>query len=218
MCMNFRIVPAVAALVVSSVSWQAMDKQISLEPEAWDIRFSYDMPEHPAAEGAGWAFSFPSGSNCMGKSGCPGVHYVTTKYTTPLPADSTLIISFKVEATSDTVFNFKLKWDNTCDGPPASAHAMLERADDDLHGANNRFWSNPIALRLGNGEYTMTIKLSPDQWTNVEGERSPSGFAETLEHMGNIGLTFGGGCFFGHGVNVSGVPARFIMTRLELEP
>jgi hypothetical protein len=64
----------------------------------------------------------------------------------------------------------------------------------------------------------MTIKLSPDQWTNVEGEPSPSGFAETLKNMGNIGLTFGGGCFFGHGVNVSGVPARFIMTRFELEP
>jgi hypothetical protein len=59
-----------------------------------------------------------------------------------------LIISFKVEATSDTVFNFKLKWDNICEGPPASVHAMLQRADDDLYGANNRFWSNPVAVSL----------------------------------------------------------------------
>jgi len=52
MCVNFRGVSAIAAVIVSSVSWPAMAKQISLDPEAWDIRFSYDMPEHPAADGA----------------------------------------------------------------------------------------------------------------------------------------------------------------------
>jgi hypothetical protein len=66
MWMNLRVVPAIAAVIVSSVSWPAMAKQISLDPDAWDIRFSYDMPEHPAAEGAGWTFSFPSGINCSG--------------------------------------------------------------------------------------------------------------------------------------------------------
>ena len=39
-----------------------------------------------------------------------------------------------------------------------------------------------------------------------------------LKNMGHIGVTFGGGCFFGHGVNVSGGAARFIMTRFELKP
>ena len=64
----------------------------------------------------------------------------------------------------------------------------------------------------------MTVKLSPDQWTNVVGKRSSWGFAKTRKNMGNIGVTFGGGCFFGHGVNVSGGSARFIMTRFELNP
>ena len=44
------------------------------------------------------------------------------------------------------------------------------------------------------------------------GERNGSGFKELLGKMGNIGLTFGGGCFFGHGVNVSGGSAKFIVT------
>ena len=64
---------------------------------------------------------------------------------------------------------------------------------------------------LANGEYAMTVRLSPDQWTNVEGERSGAGFAKTLKRVDNIGLTFGGGCFFGHGVSVTGgtaVPAN----------
>ena len=49
---------------------------------------------------------------------------------------------------------------------------------------------------LAEGEYTMTVKLSPDQWTNVNGKKSAGGFVETLKKIENIGLTFGGGCFF----------------------
>jgi hypothetical protein len=32
------------------------------------------------------------------------------------------------------------------------------------------------------------------------------------ENVGNIGMTFGGGCFAGHGVNISGGTARFSLT------
>ena len=213
-----KLAQLLAVTVIACVCESAAAEQISLAPEVWEIRFSYDMPNRPYAHGSGWAFDFPKGTNCTVKKGCPGVHYVTTNYTKSIPTDSILTISFKVEADSDTVFNFKLEKDNTCDEPPASVRAILQRAGDDLYGANNRFWSNPVSVVLAPGEYTMTVRLSPDQWTNVEGERSESGFAEVLENMGNIGVTFGGGCFFGHGVNVSGGGARFIMTRFELKP
>jgi hypothetical protein len=146
------------------------------------------------------------------------VHYVTTNYTKSIPTDSILTLSFKIEADSSSMFNFKLEKDNTCNGPPASVRAILQRAGDDLQEADYRFWSNPGYVILAPGEYTMTVELSPDQWTNVDGERSASGFAEMLKNMGNIGVTFGGGCFFGHGVNVSGGGGRFIMTRFELNP
>jgi len=206
-----------AGTVLATALNSAAPAEISLTPKAWTIRFSYDMPENPYAEGSGWAFDFPKGTNCIVKKGCPGVHYVTTKYTKPISAGSILTISFKVEADSSTVFNFRLENDNTCNKPPASVRAILQRSGDDLYGANNRFWSNPMSVALADGEYTMTVELSPDQWTNVEGEHSALGFAETLKDIGNIGVSFGGGCFFGHGLNVSGGGARFIMTRFELK-
>jgi hypothetical protein len=46
------------------------------------------------------------------------------------------------------------------------------------------------------------VKLSYDQWTNVVGSKDKEGFAVILRNMGNIGFTYGGGCFFGHGVYV----------------
>ena len=35
------------------------------------------------------------------------------------------------------------------------------------------------------------------------------GFQDALGDLGHVGMTFGGGCFFGHGVNISGGTARF---------
>ena len=216
-CRFQTLAQLLAVAVIAGFCESAAANQISLLPEVWEIRFSYDMPNRPYAHGPGWAFDFPIGSNCSAKNGCPGVHYITTKYITPIPAHAVLILSFEIEADSSSVFNFKLEKDNACDGAPASVRAILQRADDDLYGASNRFWSNPASVVLAPGEHTMTVELSLDQWTNVEGERSESGFAEILKNMGNIGVTFGGGCFFGHGVNVSGGGARFIMTRFELK-
>ena len=215
--MAARLLLFVVALV-AVVCERAEAKEISLAPDAWEIRFSYGLPNHPSAEGSGWAFDFPMGTNCRGKKPCPGVHYVTTKYAEPIPPRSFLTLSFKVEAESSTVFNFKLAKDNICDRPPASVRAFLQRAGDDLYEANNRFWSNSVSVVLAPGEHTMIVEFSPDQWTNVDGERSEAGFAEMLKNVGNIGVTFGGGCFFGHGVNVSGGGGRFIMTRFELNP
>jgi hypothetical protein len=109
-----------AVAVIACACESAAAEQLSLATEVWEIRFSYDMPKHPNAEESGWAFDFPKGTNCTVKKGCPGVHYVTTKYTKSIPADSILALSFKIEANSGTVFNFKLEKDNSCDGPPAS--------------------------------------------------------------------------------------------------
>jgi hypothetical protein len=52
-------------------------------------------------------------------------------------------------------------------------------------------------------------------WSDVIGEfgtlsaTTQAGFAATLASVSQIGMTFGGGCFFGHGVNVSGGTAAF---------
>ena len=121
-----------AVAIIAGVCESALADQISLSPEVWEIRFSYDLPNRPYAHGSGWVFDFPRGTNCTVKKGCPGVHYVTTNYTISIAADVVLTISFKVEADRGIVFNFKLEKDNTCEGPPASVRAILQRAGDDF--------------------------------------------------------------------------------------
>jgi len=41
-------------------------------------------------------------------------------------------------------------------------------------------------------------------------------FRAALQNVGNIGMTFGGGCLAGHGVNINGGTARFSLTSYRL--
>ena len=184
---------------------------ISLKPDKWSILHSYSMPTKPSAEGNGWAFDFPKGSNCKVKEGCPGVHYVTTPYTKNIAYGAKLAIEGEIVADPGVSFNYQPEKSNTCT-TPATARAFIQKHNDDLYAANGRFWANPVASPMAPGKFSVTVPFDIDNWSNVVGERNGSGFKQLLGKMGNIGLTFGGGCFFGHGINVSGGNAKFIVT------
>jgi uncharacterized membrane protein YedE/YeeE len=49
-----------------------------------------------------------------------------------------------------------------------------------------------------------------------KGEIAREEFSLALEDVENIGMTFGGGCFFGHGVNVTGGQASFAVTEFSI--
>lgn len=189
---------------------------VSLSPDRWKIRYSQNMPSRPSLEPTGgWYFNFPKGTNCSDKYNCPGVHYVTNTFFKVIPKGATLNIKLKIVADPTTVFNYQLEKSNTCISP-AAVRAFLQKINDNMIASNGRFWSNPGKVTLANGIFTLSVPLVSDQWTNVDGQHSVTGFAKILNNMGNIGITFGGGCFFGHGVNVSGGTAKFIMTGFSI--
>jgi hypothetical protein len=99
---------------------------------------------------------------------------------------------------------------------PQRARTDSEK-NDDFYTSNGRFWSNPIAIPLVPGKFSVTIPLDIDNWSNVDGNRDKSGMKTLLANMGRIGLTFGGGGFFGHGTNVSGGTAKFTATNFEVQ-
>jgi hypothetical protein len=77
-----------------------------------------------------------------------------------------------------------------------------------------RWWSvEGYALKSGSGELTVSL-VDGSKWLSVFGERGnvsaaeSAGFAAAKQYLGNIGLTFGGGCFKGHGVNLALAPGR----------
>jgi len=45
----------------------------------------------------------------------------------------------------------------------------------------------------------------------------PSEFNTGLQNLSDVGITFGGGCFFGHGVHVTGGKARFELIDFRIQ-
>ncbi len=190
--------------------------------KGWSIRYSPSMPPTPTVGGPGtWYFDFPSDPNypaCVYDPDtlCHSVNYVTNSYSGA--AAHSVSMTFQILTTGTPTFEYVLEPDNTC-ATPATVRLFLERRNDDLSQEFYRWWSNPTVYDLQRtpGNMTLTVPLTPDQWSSVFGRfgnlnaTTLKGFQDALGDLGHVGMTFGGGCFFGHGVNISGGTARFAL-------
>jgi hypothetical protein len=186
---------------------------VRMDAQAWAMLYSPGMLAHPSPrETGGWYFDFPS---------APGsVHYVTTAVN--LIASKRVSASVEVTTTGTPTFEYALDVNNTCVNP-AHVRFLLQEKGDDLSGAGGkqyyRWWSINAAYELAHGLTTLTAQVSDlSQWSSVLGERADAsaaataGFKQAMNNLGAVGFSFGGGCFYGHGVRVSGGGARFAVT------
>jgi len=204
---------------------------INMSAAAWQIRYSPGMPTQPIANGGGWQFDFPS--NVAGLcpasatqppnfnvSPCHHVDYVTVPYASPITAKS-MTMTFNVVAQSPA-YGYRTAPNNTCVSP-ANVRLLLEHAGD--AGLNNpvyRWWSNPVAYTLQNSAsgVVVTAPLTADQWSDVNGQlgsANTAAFADALSNVGAVGMTFGGGCFYGHGVYLDSGSVTFVVTKFTLQ-
>jgi hypothetical protein len=95
-------------------------------------------------------------------------------------------------------------------------------ANNNGSGDYDRWWSNPIAFNLAPGSTTLTVPLTPGSWSSVNGQYGNASeavrfsFEKALLNVTRLGMTFGGGCSFGHGINIQGGAATFALTELAI--
>ena len=116
----------------------------------------------------------------------------------------------------DAAFDYHTAANNVCNAP-ASVRLFLQRKGDNLTGKGEyeffRWWST-AGIVLKDGTFTLDVPLEPALWTSVFGKRgnaNPRAFAAALSHIDNAGVTFGGGCFYSHGVRILRGSAAFTM-------
>lgn len=137
--------------------------------------------------------------------------YLTRKMTPGLDISGAhyLTITAQIDADSSVAFNYLNPIDPDNGGTtPAAAHPFIESST----AADPRWWANPTRIALVSGVATITIPLSPDQWSDVDGHLGsidPTLFLATLKNIDSVGMSFGGGYFFGHGVSISNGTAVF---------
>ncbi len=128
-----------------------------------------------------------------------------------------LRVTFAVQTTG--TFNYTFAWDPGNIGTaPATARLWFSHAGWSTANVDTfRWWSNPAAVELANGQFTITVPLDPSQWTSTYGKRGDldaqtlADFYGSLNQPEGLGIVFGGGSFMGHGVSVIEGVATFTL-------
>ncbi len=141
----------------------------------------------------------------------------------PLPLGGSITVTAQItKVHGNPIFRYDTEPDNTCIFP-AHVRPYIARRNYDGYANYDRWWSNPIAIELvPNMMSTITTPLDPAQWSSVYGHTGDSsleamaGFQAALNDPGDVGLSMGGGCFYGHGVYVSGGSAQFVLLNYQV--
>jgi hypothetical protein len=204
----------VAMLLFVTPAWAKTPAVISTDARDWSLRYSPEMPLHPIPViGGGWEFDFPTFHIGMDES-FTSVNYVTTNKLPRLKVGQTLTMQFEIVASSDAVFEYALDLAKNPCPRPANFRFYIQ------HGTGNRWWSNPVSWDLVNGQGFLQVIISPELWSNVNGAYGVDAiksFNKAINGANAIGFTFGGGCFFGHGVWLSSGQAIFRLIDFKVE-
>lgn len=147
------------------------------------------------------SFAIPVGSGSLN---------ALTQPTGPLSVSNTLHLRYRVDIVPGAVIEPKC-----CPGSPASIALFIQRRGDNwsAQGSYEAFrWystSNFISP-IGAGEYMLTVPLSA-RWTATltsASDTNPAAFRDALANAARIGIVFGGGDGWAHGVQATG-EARF---------
>jgi hypothetical protein len=212
-----RSLAAIGALTVLAIACSKSPTEpsptpltVSLASSAWET-ISDPQPFALANQGSALTFDFPATGS---------INYMFTP-STLAAIHGTLAISITVTTSGPVIFNSLDPQTASC-SIPSSVRPFLW-ANQNGDGAYDRWWSNPRAIALAAGTNTLRVPLRAENWSSVEGKFGSAdagtrfGFDKALLNVTRLGLTFGGGCSFGHGINIRGGTASFALTQFMVQ-
>jgi hypothetical protein len=182
---------------------------VALGSAAWET-ISDPQPFPLANDSANLVFDFPIAGS---------MHYLFTPSTLSM-LRGTLVVTLQVSTNGPVLFE-SLEPQTTGCTIPSSVRPFIW-SNDNGNGAYDRWWSNPRAYALAQGSATISVPLQAEHWSSVNGRfgnadgETRFNFEKALLNVTRLGLTFGGGCSFGHGIRISGGTARFVLTEYAI--
>jgi hypothetical protein len=182
----------------------------SLQSAAWQT--IADPDPFPLSNNAGseLTFEFPTTGS---------MHYLFTA-SSLAAIRGTVAVTLRVATTGPVVFSSLDPVSASCSIPPSVRPFFW--ANQNGNGQYDRWWSNPRSFSLAPGTTTIAVPLTPESWSSVNGRfgnadsEARFGFDKAILNVTRLGLTFGGGCSFGHGINVQGGRAEFFLTEYAI--
>lgn len=170
---------------------------LTMDATKWRIEYSVAMPSSPAAVSpSSWRINFSSPFNDPGWQ----LDYVLCPHTARITAAR---IEGQFSIAEGGVFDDP---DNDVGGLLPSFRFIILK---DLTSEFGRWWSLASVV-LQPGGFTLSVPLLPAEWSSVYGKRGDfdaaalAGFQAALAAPQKVGLTFGAGNDFGHGITATG--------------
>ena len=220
-----RIILALSLVVSLAAQSSALSLAKANWTEVWTPNGKYSqIGGYPLTNNMGaLSIAFPLATNYPKVNG-DRIDYLYMVKNQPKVIAGSLVVSMRLESSPLTRFNFYFSDDPGNCNPAVSACAPAlvwllidSQADKTIPFSYQRWWYHGEQFALVNGALprTITAPLVPAMWSSVYGEYGNSsaaaldGWTKALKAVTQLGVTFGGGYFAGHGVNVSGGPATF---------
>jgi hypothetical protein len=183
--------------------------------ENWELKYGLNMPSKPKTNGSGWFINMPKTGAVVSYAMTEDKYELFKKK--KVPNNSSVTMTVTIEASPDAYFEYKTQPDNLGNAP-ATARVMLYSS---LYGEFNR-WFGIQGIEMVEGTHTIKIPLEPDKWLSVFGKKGDFNantrkkFKEFLIKPLNVGVVFGGGSFYGHGLFMSSGSATFRLRELTI--
>lgn len=182
---------------------------LQLDAESWSATYC-TLPLYDTT--SGFCFVFPESDDCW-------AGYLTQRQPAHTSiAAGALVLTINVSTTDGTVFRYDTETINTCEQPARVRPIVIGKG-------NVRWWATGESggIVLTPGIWTLSVPIAPQYWSNVNGQlgngsnKLLASWQAAMSDVREIGVTFGGGCFYGHGVYVSGGQATFELLDYRFE-
>lgn len=195
--------------------WQIVTVQFPGDIQQFYSLSSYPQGAGTTADGGLW-LNLPSYTTAEQAAVSPNVNRLWYLYPThgSLTGQSNITYSFNTTATGNPSFFWQTEPVNNCTGTPAGVHPMFVAFYTGAFVPTVEWWSNPYYYPLGTNTQSLQIPISPNSWSDEQGhfanssDASLAAFNSAMGNINTLGVSFGGGCFTGHGVSVVGGTAR----------
>ncbi len=205
-----------ALLMVALVSSTAFAAGKILSVGTWKValgpNYASTKPATATSAGVGFGFSTLSASYA---------DLLTTTQDKSLLGNltgKTITATFTVKASSDAVYAYDVSGGNTCTPAVAFVRPYFKSNLKGDFAVTNYWWANPTHYTFVDGTsatITLTVPVATGNWSDWNGEPDSTvstAFAQAVTNVGQIGLSFGGGCFFANGVGLSTGSGSFVLT------
>jgi hypothetical protein len=185
-------------------------------PSSWQITHS----SQPVPVVSGDSFDFPA---CAPNATSTWVSYFELPFTQDISALNSISVAYTMTGTNSPTFDHSTA--NNVSTGPAAIYLLLHRAGDDLSGVGSMAyyrWFGPIlkdppVYPLDFGTHTLTLNLQDLlSWASLA-DQQWQWFQDAKSHLGSIGVVFGGGDFYSHGVCMLTGSAHFHLDSYSIQ-